>query len=183
MLHQLKLFLTVFYLFIAGACSTLAADNVCSPQQLPEPVRAILESQFPNWRYATLSDLNDYYRNKWTESSPTECPGVVIGHLHSARSFSYAFLLVPRQGKAEKYKLIVVRRSGENGYVVDEVVTYEAPYHNSVISKAPPREYTDQEKGTKISLLLDGIIVEELGAGASLYYWHQAKYKEILISE
>ncbi len=183
MLRLLKMFLTVVCLFVGCSCPTLASDGVCSSAQLPEPVRAVLESQFQNWRYVTLSDLNDYYRDKWIESSPKECPGLVIGHLRGTHSLSYAFLLVPRQGKAEKYKLIVVHRSEKNGYVAAEVASFEATYHYSVISKATPRQYTDLDKGTRINLLLDGIIVEELGAGASFYFWHQGKYKEILISE
>ena len=183
MSQRLALLSIVLYLATGSASVAEGRHEACDSAQLPEGVRATLESHFAQWRYETTSDLNDYYRDGWMKSSPTKCPGMVVGHINDAKVLSYAFLLLPRQGKAEKFKLIVIKRAEKGGYVVDEVASYESQYHYSVISKAGPKQYKDQEKDTRITLVLDGIIVEELGAGASLYYWRGGKYKEILISE
>jgi hypothetical protein len=167
-----------------GPCAAAGpSSEVCDPSQLPEPVRQVLDSQFPTWRYETLEDFNGYYRDLWMKSAPVTCPGMIKGSFDHTSRISYAFLLMPRAGNSSSYKLVVVSESEGKKYHAASIASFESPSHFPAISKVKPGKYSDSQKTKTITISTEGILLEELEVGATLYYELGGKYRKLLVSE
>ncbi len=165
---------------LATSAPAAPSSEVCNASRLPEQVRGVLEAQFPPWKYETLEDFNEYYRNLWMEAAPGECPGIVEGHFDHTSRVSYAFLLMsPAEKNALTYNLVVVSENDEKEYQAKSIASFESPYHFPAISKAKPGRYSDPQKTRAITISADGILLEELEVGATLHYEVGGKYRKL----
>jgi hypothetical protein len=65
------------------------------------------------------TDLSQRAREAWEPEKPLTCPGIAVGHFESAKSLSYAVLLVPTGHPDEGYRFLVFsQKLGQPGYEV-----------------------------------------------------------------
>ncbi len=150
---------------------------------LPSDAKAVIQQRFPDLRPKNLADLNEDDRKLWLEAHPKACPGIASGHFENPRRVAYAILLVPKNGDAAQYKVVVLSKEAEQ-YAV-RVLDEGSFSANSgqVVSKEPPGTYSGFDERKSVHLTLDGVNVEWLEKSSVLYYWSHGKYRTIQTSD
>src|SRR6266404_3883623 len=177
--------LTVGFLLAIGVQPAVcrASDEPCKNIKLPPVVSMLLEKSFPQWRVEKLSDLDPSYQELWTKKYSEDCPGFVAGHLQKADSIAYAVLLVPADQTKKGYRLVVLSKVAKNGWrsIVLEKDDQYTPT-SAVIRLAPPGDYEEADSNKKVHTRTDGIVSERIEAGALVYYWNGARFRNIATS-
>ncbi len=167
-------------------CEAAAArTDPCDPSSVPKAVRQALTATFPSWRVMRTADLEDpYHRELWLKAHAKECPGIAIGRFATRVAHSFAVLLIPTDPGKPGYKLVVfsTTQQGRVRAVVMEEVDYPIA-RSQVISRLPPGRYFNAERTRSVRLTLDGILIEQMEVGASLYYWSGGAYQRLAVSE
>ena len=171
------------------ADSTMAArrppKDFCTNPPLVEPVKKLLSLKYyQQWRPIALSDLPKPHQRMWRRSlNRFDCPGIAMGHFERRNELAYAFSLKPRDYRQGGWRLVVISKTTQGTYrdrVLGQTGERVPPY---VIYSAPPEEYTDAFETESVRLRLDGIQVEQMEAGAMLFYWREGQYRSIILSE
>jgi hypothetical protein len=185
--------LTVGFIGLVWVVSVLAFPRWLSPAPLPGPcdvaglpvqVRAALKSGFDGWRPRQLADLDADDQKLWLDGSNKQgCPGIAVGHFESAKELSYALLLVPESRSAHGYKVVVLSRQGNGGYLPTSLDQGSEDVSRLVVLKAEPGKFSDFEETKSIHTKLDSVVLEWMEAAAVLYYWYAGRYERIQISD
>lgn len=144
----------------AGLLASAQSSSPCDEAALPTAVTGLLKNQFPEWRPKQVSDIDADNRQLWLYGpSGKACPGIAIGHFESAKSPSYAFLLVPRSDPNGGHKLVIVSRHINNDAYGFTLLDHaeEHTYSGLVISKAEPGTYKDWEGRKSIHIRTDAL--------------------------
>lgn len=160
------------------------AAQVCQDSALPEGVRALLASQYAEWRVQTGADLQEAYQKEWTAKRPTECPGIASGQFAGKAALSYALLLIPRAKGRQGYRLVVFDPSSKDGYssVVLEQSDAYIPIGTGIYRVDPGLQF-NEEKFTTFKLKNDGIYIETQDQPGFIYYWRHGRYRRVLESD
>src|SRR6266436_4035287 len=75
--------------------SATDASAPCNLGSLPSDVQNHLKSDFGSWKIQEPESLTDHARKAWAGKKPPACPGIAVGLFQSAKTPSYAVLLVP----------------------------------------------------------------------------------------
>jgi hypothetical protein len=181
--------LLVCMLTAPAADSGLAArrppKDFCANPPLVEPVRKLLSLKYyQQWRPIALWDLPKPHQRMWRRSlNRFDCPGIAMGHFERRHELSYAFSMKPRDPRQTGWRLIVISKTTQGAYrerVLAQTDERVPPY---VIYAVPPEEYTDAFETESVRLRLDGIQVEQMEAGAMLFYWRDGQYKSLILAE
>src|SRR6266849_6945325 len=62
---------------------------------LPSDIQNRLKGEFGSWKVQEPENLSEYTRKTWVGKNPPGCPGIAVGLFQSAKTPSYALLLVP----------------------------------------------------------------------------------------
>jgi hypothetical protein len=76
-------------------------------------------------------------------------------------------------------------KSGTGDDYVSKLVDHwdAKDYHGVVVSTTPPGQYSDYEDARiSVTTKLDGVLLEAIEAGATLYYWSAGRYKSVRVS-
>ena len=184
-----RLLLLVCMITTLAAGSGLAArrppKDFCANPPLVEPVRKLLSLKYyQQWRPIALSDLPKPHQRMWRRSlNRFDCPGIAMGHFERKHELAYAFSLKPRDYRQGGWRLVVISKTGRGMYrdrVLGQTDERVPPY---VIYSVPPEEYTDAFETESVRLRLDGIQVEQMEAGAMLFYWRDGQYRSMILAE
>jgi len=169
-----------------GAATGHDADSVnCGHGRLPIGVLQSLRTQFAGWRIKTFDDLEPYHRQLWTETRGNECPGIAVGRFLMDSVDVVCLLLVRDQPGKRGYKIVAFspRRDKSRPRVL---VVEDEPSGNAagvVLCRVAPGILSGVETTQPVRLVLDGLQVEELEVGSTLYYWKDGRFRHIRISE
>lgn len=182
---------TIVVLLVVAICGAPAeaarrpAKDFCANPPLVEPVKKLLTLKYyQDWRPIALSDLPKPHQRLWRRSlNRFDCPGIAIGHFERKGELAYAFSLKPRDPRQTGWRLIVISKNRQGVYqdrVLGQTDERVPPY---VIYVVPPDEYTDAFETESVRLQLDGIQVEQMEAGAVLFYWKDGRYQSLIVAE
>jgi hypothetical protein len=146
-------------------------------------VQQLLEKGYASWRYERVSDLPEEYQKMWTTHNPKDCPGFAAGHFINLENLSYAVLLISGSGQSVSSKLLVVNRTKKGTYAATVLTEEKTTQHYEVVSRVPPGAYSDPEGGSSVRLRLDGVLLEALEVGSTLYYWRNGRFHSLVLSE
>ena len=188
-----RLITTVLALAVAAAALSgdrlLAArrppKDFCASPPLVEPVKHLLTLKYyQQWRPIALWDLPKPHQRMWRRSlNRFDCPGIAMGHFERKQELSYAFSMKPRDPRQGGWRLVVISKTRQGTFrdrVLAQTDERVPPY---VIYVVPPEEYTDAFETESIKLRLDGLQVEQMEAGAMLFYWKEGQYRSLILEE
>ena len=188
-----RLITTVLALAVAAAALSgdrlLAArrppKDFCASPPLVEPVKHLLTLKYyQQWRPIALWDLPKPHQRMWRRSlNRFDCPGIAMGHFERKQELSYAFSMKPRDPRQTGWRLVVISKTRQGTFrdrVLAQTDERVPPY---VIYVVPPEEYTDAFETESIKLRLDGLQVEQMEAGAMLFYWKEGQYRSLILEE
>jgi hypothetical protein len=171
-------------LIAAPFAAAQEAGRACEDSTLPEGVRALLTSQYAEWRVQTAADLQQAYQKEWNARRPAACPGIASGQFAGKSGLSYALLLIPRAKGRQGYRLVVFDPSSKEGFssVVLEQSDAYIPIGTGIYRIDPGLQF-NEEKFTTFKLKNDGIYIETQDQPGFIYYWKHGKYQRVLESD
>jgi hypothetical protein len=181
-----------FVLTIAAVMAMFAAPPLgaqeqvlaCQDSVLPGGVRALLASQFADWRVQTAADLQQDYRKEWMAKRPAACPGIAAGEFEGKASLSYALLLIPRQKGLQGYRLVVVSPGSHDSFSVVMLEQSDAYIPTGTgIYRIDPGLQFNEEKFSTFKLRSEGIYLETKDQPGFIYYWKRGHYQRVLESD
>src|SRR6266567_2162065 len=117
-IFSVMLLLLSTLLFGQGAANQ-KADGLCKVESLPSDIQNRLKEEYGSWKIQEPADLSQRAREAWEPEKPLACPGIAVGHFESAKSLSYAVLLIPTGHPDEGYRFLVFsQKLGQPGYEV-----------------------------------------------------------------
>jgi hypothetical protein len=181
----LKVALPLVLLLLPMPASSQQYPSVCAPTILPADVSEWLKNHLPSWRIKTTEDLEDYHRRLWKKNQPDACPGIASGHFSADGAKEFTLLLVPKNSTKNGYKVIAFTKPKDKPAVTPRVIEDEHDQNSKrvVIYRVSPGLYKDPENARRVRIERDGIVVEAMEAGASLYFWRKGRLEHLIISE
>ena len=118
--------ITISIIFTLPACVAFGRQNtgnqppnLCRFDSLPAAVQRHVKEEYGSWKIQEPADLSQRAGEAWEPEKPLTCPGIAAGHFESAKSLSYAVLLVPTGHPDEAYRFLVFsQKLGQPGYEV-----------------------------------------------------------------
>jgi hypothetical protein len=162
----------------------IAEPSLCALSYLPSEIQNRLKEEYGSWKIQEPTDLSQRAREAWEpEKKPLACPGIAVGHFESAKSLSYAVLLVPTGHPDEGYRFLVFsQRLGQPGYevrVLDKLDKKGAA--NYYVQSAPISKFFDEASRKKFQAhTTDGILLTDSGEneyGVEVYFWSGGNYR------
>jgi hypothetical protein len=181
----MRVHFTLLTCLLASPLWATKAANPCATTTLPKAVRRSLESKYSDWRPKAMADLEEGDRRLWLADNPYSCPGLAVGSFEAPHQRAYAFLLVPKSGAEDQYKVVVIaQRKGSAEYHITLLDHGPStPNSGMVISRVPPSKQTGFDETKSVILRLDGVNVEWLEKSSVLYYFSSGKYHELQTSD
>lgn len=176
--------LVAVLLFASVGYAEVPSKDPCDLSRLPEPVGQVLQTRFSQWRPWSLSDLTDEERTVWRKRTKNEkvCPGIAVGHFKHRMQLSYAFSLVPHDFPTSLgWRLLVVSEKTPGQFLVEIVRQSDDFTGTGFMFRVPPGKYEDVYQSQEVHLALDGFQRETYEKGASLYYWHNGMFRQLIL--
>lgn len=151
---------------------------------VPADISEWLKSHFPHSRVKSTEDLEAYHQKLWQENRPNACPGIAEGNFLAPSEKTFALLLVPEVPSNTGYKVVVLSKPRGKTYsasVIDD--GKDELSERVVIYRVPPGTYKEPENTRRVQIKLDGVVVEAMEAGATLYLWRNGRFDHMVISE
>jgi hypothetical protein len=161
----------------------------CNLGSLPSDVQNRLKSDFGSWKIQEPESLSDHARKTWVGKKPPACPGIAVGLFQSAKTPSYAVLLVPVDHPDAGYRFLVFsRKSQQPSYemtVVDQFDDRGAS--NYFIRKVPISKFFSEESKKKFQVQAsEGILMvdsAEQEYEADVYFWSNGRFQQQPVDE
>ena len=182
--------IVVPFIFVVPAAPTLGQQAagkqalvLCQLDSLPPVIQRHLREEYGSWRIQEPADLSQRAHEAWEPEKPLACPGIAIGHFESAKTLSYAVLLVPRGHADEGYRFLAFsQKPGQQRYeirVLDKLDEKGAA--NYYIQSAPISKFFDGPSRRKFQAYTkDGILLTDSGEneyGVEVYFWSAGRYR------
>lgn len=156
----------------------------CNFSSLPSDVQNHLKVDFGSWKVQEPENLSEHARKTWAGKKLPGCPGIAVGLFQSAKTPSYALLLVPIDHPDAGYRFLVFsRKTAQPAYettVVEKFDDHGAS--NYFIRRVPISEFfSEQSKGkfqvqaTEAILMVDSA---EQEYEANVYFWSNGRYRQ-----
>lgn len=146
---------------------------------LPPEVKAKVEAAYTGWRVLEHNQLYPHQQEIWG----ARCPGVAIGEFRGPGKVGYGVVIVRQVKEIKQAKLLLLEKLQTN-YTMQQLREQNEVPSYPVIHKEPPgiyREFYDRQNTVKV--LSDVLVYEHLEATATLFYFKDGKYQELLISD
>jgi hypothetical protein len=164
----------------AGAAEGSALCNLGS---LPSEVQNRLKGEFGSWKVHEPENLSEYTRKTWAGRKPPACPGIAVGLFQSAKTPSYAVLLVPVDHPDAGYRFLVFsRKAAELSYepaVVEQSDDQGAS--NYFIRKVPVSDFFSEESKRKFQVQARDCILmvdsAEQEYETDIYFWSNGRFR------
>jgi hypothetical protein len=178
------MFLLLFTLLLGqGAAGTNQSPALCKVESLPSDIQNRLKEEYGSWKIQEPTDLSQHARERWESEKPLECPGIAVGHFESAKTPSYAILLVPTGHADRGYRFLVFsQKAGDARYearVIDKLEQNGAS--NYFIHGTPISKFFDAPSRKKFQAhTVDGILLVDSAEneyGVEVYFWSGGRYR------
>jgi hypothetical protein len=136
------------------------SPTLCKVGSLPSDIQNRLKESYGSWKIQEPTDLSQRAHERWESEKPLECPGIVVGHFESAKTPSYAVLLVPTGHADAGYRFLVFsQKAGQPAYetrLVEKLDQNGAA--NYFIHRTPISKFFDEPSRKKFQAhTVDGI--------------------------
>jgi hypothetical protein len=179
-----SLFFVLSMLFFpVGMIRANQISDLCRLKSLPADIQNQLKDNYRTWKIQGPSDLSLRARERWESEKPLACPGIAFGYFESAKSLSYAILLVPTGRPDGGYKLLIFgQKPNEAVYEVREVGSLDQNgASNYFIHRAPIGKFFDEASRKKFQAhTMDGILLVDSAEneyGVEVYFWSGGRYR------
>ncbi len=170
-------------LFSQGVACANQNRTLCKVESLPSDIQNRLKEEYGSWKIQEPADLSQRAREAWEPEKPLACPGIAVGHFESAKTLSYAVLLVPTGRADEGYRFLVFsQKLGQPGYevrVLDKLDDKGAA--NYYIQSTPISKFFSEASRRKFQAhTKDGILLTDSGEneyGVEVYFWSGGRYR------
>ncbi len=157
---------------------------LCNLGSLPSDIQNRLKSDFGSWKIQEPENLSEYTRKTWAGKKPPACPGIAVGLFQSAKTPSYALLLVPIEHPDAGYRFLVFSRktgqSSDESTVVEKSDDHGAS--NYFIRKVPISKFFGEESKRKFQVqATEGIVMTDSAEQeyeADIYFWSNGRYRQ-----
>jgi hypothetical protein len=156
--------------------------SLCKLESLPSEIQNRLKEGYSSWKIQEPTDLSPRAHERWESEKPLECPGIAVGHFESAKTPSYAILLVPTGHADAGYRFLVFsQKAGQRAYEA----TVEKLDHNGAanyfIHRTPISRFFDEPSRKKFEAhTVDGILLVDSAEneyGVEVYFWSGGHYR------
>jgi hypothetical protein len=152
-------------------------------ESLPSDIQNRLKGEYGSWRIQEPTDLSQRAHERWESEKPLECPGIAVVHFESAKTPSYAILLVPTGHADGGYRFVVFSpKAGDADYearVIDKLDQNGAA--NYFIHRAPISKFFDAPSRKRFQAhTVDGILLVDSAEneyGVEVYFWSGGRYR------
>jgi hypothetical protein len=177
------MFLLLSTLFFGyGSARASEKPTLCKLESLPSEIQNRLKEEYSSWKIQEPAGLSQRAREAWEPEKPLSCPGIAVGHFESAKTLSYAVLLVPTGRPDEGYRFLVfsenLSRPGYEVRVLDKLDEKGAA--NYYIQSTPISKFFDEASWKKFQAhTKDGILLTDSGEkeyGVEVYFWSGSRY-------
>ncbi len=156
----------------------------CNLGSLPSDIQNRLKEDFGSWKVQEPENLSEHARKTWAGKKLPGCPGIAVGLFQSAKTPSYAVLLVPVDHPDAGYKFLVFsRKTGQPSY--ETTVVEKSDDHgasNYFIRKVPISEFFSEESKRKFQVQATEAILmvdsSEQEYEADIYFWSKGRYRQ-----
>ena len=157
--------------------------SFCNLGSLPSDIQNRLKADFGSWKIQEPENLSEYTRKTWVGRKPSACPGIATGLFQSAKTLSYALLLVPIDRPDAGYRLLVFgRKTGQPSYetiVVEQ--SDDRGASNYFIRKVSVRQFFDEQSKRKFQVQATDCILmvdsAEQEYGTDIYFWSNGGFR------
>ncbi len=105
-----------------------------------------------------------------------------MGPFKSQKHLSYAFSLIPRDyPNRVGWKLVVVTETKREDYEREILQEYDHYTSLGFLFRVPPGRYEDVYKSQEVHLDRDGFQQETYGKGTTLYFWHNGRFRSLIL--
>lgn len=146
---------------------------------LPAGAKTKLEAAYKGWSVLEHNQLYPHQQELWGP----RCPGVAIGQFKGPGVTGYAVVIVRQIKDVKQAKLLLLEKHASDFAIQTLREQNEIPSY-PVVHKEPPgvyREFYDRESTIKVTN--DVFVYEHLEATATLFYYKDGRYRELLISD
>ena len=181
----MKRYLLTTVLLCSQLLSATASGNSVSAKAtacvalLPAEAKAKLEAAYSGWNVLEHDQLYPHQHEIWG----ARCPGVAVGQFRGTGEVGYAVVIVRQTKDIKQAKLLLIEKQ-KTSYAIQLLREQNEVPSYPVVHKEPPgvyREFYDRESTTKVTN--DVFVYEHLEATATLFYYKDGKYQELLISD
>lgn len=182
-ISSVLLFLACTLLFGRNQARADKNSPLCQAEALPLDIQNRLKETYASWKVKEPTDLSQRAHERWESEKPQGCPGIAMGHFESAKTTSYAVLLVPKGHPDGGYQfLIFSQKPGQPTYestVVEKLDQNGAA--NYFIHRAPISKFFDGPSRKKFQVHTeDGILLVDSAEneyGVEVYFWSGGRYR------
>ena len=170
-------------LFGQGAARANQSPTLCKVGSLPSDIQDRLKEEYGSWKIQEPANLSPRAHERWESEKPQECPGIAVGHFESAKTLSYAILVVPTGHADAGYRFLVFsQKAGRPGYEARLVEKFdEKGAANYFIHRTPISRFFDEPSRKKFQAhTVDGILLldsAESEYGVEVYFWSGGRYR------
>ena len=165
---------------------TRAAEGLplCNLGSVPSDIQSRLKADFGSWKIQGPENLSEYTRKTWAGKKPPACPGIAVGLFQSAKTPSYALLLVPIDHPDAAYRFLVFsRKTGQQSY--ETTVVEKSDDHgasNYFIRKVPVRQFFSEQSKRKFQVEATDCILmvdsAEQEYETDIYFWSNGHFRQ-----
>jgi hypothetical protein len=160
-----------------------SSSSFCSESVIPSEMLKQVKSIFPGWRIKTVEDLEPNHQIMWRENRFLDCPGIVKGNFQGTHNLGFGIMLVQDLHEGKGFKVIVMTQPGRNAKPKLTVLRDEKDLdpERFVIYQAPKGNYSDPDNKEKINIQYDGIYLEDLEMGSTLFFWKDKHFEKWVV--
>ncbi len=156
---------------------------LCNLGSIPSDIQNHLKTDFGSWKIQEPENLSDYTRKTWAGRKPLACPGIAVGLFQSAKTPSYAVLLVPADHPDAGYRFLVFsRKTGQPSY--ETTMVEQSDDHgasNYFIRKVSVSQFFSEQSKRKFQLAATECILmvdsAEQEYGTDVYFWSNGHFR------
>jgi hypothetical protein len=174
----------ILTIFLTGMVNGQEEPPSCKLGSLPPDIQNSLKGDFGSWKIQEPENLSDYTRKTWAGKKPPACPGIAVGLFNSAKTPSYALLLVPIGHPDAGYRFLVFsRNAGQSSY--EATVVEQSDDHgasNYFIRRVSIGKFFGEESKRKFQVqATDGIVMTDSAEQeyeADIYFRSKGRYRQ-----
>jgi hypothetical protein len=179
----------ILTVFLVGTVNGQEESPSCKSGSLPLDVQNNLKRDFGSWTIQEPENLSDYTRKTWAGKKPPACPGIAVGLFNSAKTPSYALLLVPIGHPDAGYRFLVFSRKTEQSSYEATVVEKSDDHgaSNFFIRTVPITKFFGEESKRRFQVqTTDGIVMTDSAEQeyeADIYFWSKGRYRQVPVDD
>lgn len=146
---------------------------------LPVDAKAELATAYEDWVILEHDHLYPHQQEIWGPA----CPGLAAGEFDGSGEETYAVLIVRQVAQTKQAKLLLLEKTNAT-YTIRVLREEEEVPSYPVVHREPPGIYRYfYDRQNTIDALHDVFVYEHLEATATVFYYKDGEYQQLLISD